>query len=94
MDIDVGDDGIARIPGQPFLAGSTLTPFEGVFYAAQMNGAPWQEMWDAFSVRPARWLGIKHGLELGNEASFCLLNPDPNPQLAATYSRGALASEN
>jgi N-acetylglucosamine-6-phosphate deacetylase len=88
MDIEVGDDLCARIPGQPYLAGSTLMPFAGVFLAAQMSGLPWAKMWDAFSVRPARWLSIDHELVIKKPAHFCLFETKPEPRLVATYHNG------
>jgi N-acetylglucosamine-6-phosphate deacetylase len=88
MEIDVGEELTAHIPGQPYLAGSTLMPFAGVFLAAGMSGLPWPQMWDAFSIRPARWLGLDHGLEAGKPANFCLFEMEPKPRLIATYHQG------
>jgi len=34
--VDVGSDGVVRLPGQPYFAGSALTPLEGVIRAARM----------------------------------------------------------
>lgn len=36
--IDVGADGVVRLPGQPYFAGSALTPLQGVIRAARMLG--------------------------------------------------------
>ncbi|MBX7158339.1 MAG: amidohydrolase family protein [Verrucomicrobiae bacterium] len=71
------------------LAGSTLTPFETVFRAAKLSDKPWQEMWDAYSTRPAQWLGFhSHTIEKNNEASFCLFTDQPRPHLLATVHQG------
>jgi len=88
MDIEVGEDLLAHIPGQPYLAGSTLMPFAGVFLAAEMSGLPWAKMWDAFSIRPAQWLKLEHELIEGKPAHFCLLEVEPKPRLLATYHHG------
>ncbi len=87
-EIEIGDDHLARIPGRSNFAGATLMPFEGVFKAAEMADLPWQEMWDAFSTRPSRWLGFDHELRKDNEASFCLFQIKPNPSLMQTYHGG------
>jgi len=70
------------------LGGSTLRPFDGVFLAHKMTGIPWWEWWDAYSVRPAEILGIAHGLKEGNEASFCLFDLSPRPNLRELYHKG------
>ncbi|WP_142659883.1 N-acetylglucosamine-6-phosphate deacetylase [Methylacidimicrobium tartarophylax] len=86
--IDVDEAGRAVDAASGRLAGSTLTPFAAVFRAAALLGRPWGECWEAFSVRPAHWLSLRHGLEEGAEASFCLLADEPEPRLLATFLRG------
>ncbi|MEZ5275289.1 MAG: amidohydrolase family protein [Opitutaceae bacterium] len=88
LEIDIGEDGIARMPDSGRLAGSTLTPFETVFRAARLTGLPWSEMWTAMSTRPADWLGLSHRLEVGSAASFCLFQVEPQPRLRATWLNG------
>jgi N-acetylglucosamine-6-phosphate deacetylase len=88
LEIEVGKDGVARMPDSINLAGSTLNPFESVFRAAALTGLPWPELWTAMSTRPAAWLGIDHNLEIGREASFCLFNTDPDPSLSDVWLRG------
>ena len=81
--------GLARQTETQKLAGSTLAPFEAVFRATELANKPWQEMWEAYSTRPAQWLGLpSHGLEVGHEASFCLFFDGPEPQLCATVHQG------
>jgi N-acetylglucosamine-6-phosphate deacetylase len=75
--LEVGADGIVRRPGQTHFAGSALRPIDGVVRAARMLGRPWQEVWDGFSVRPARWMGWPAGLEAGAPADCCLLEASP-----------------
>jgi N-acetylglucosamine-6-phosphate deacetylase len=86
--VQVGADGAARLPETGRLAGSTLTPFQGVFRAEKMGGFYLEDAWDAFSVRPAALLGLRHALQPGNPADFCLLSPEKEPCLLATYHRG------
>lgn len=90
VEAEVSTTGRATVVGsEGKLAGSTLTPLDGVGLAATMAGVPWQEMWDAFSVRPAAWLGLTHGLGIGLPASFCLLRiEDDVPRLEACWHNG------
>jgi N-acetylglucosamine-6-phosphate deacetylase len=87
-EVQVGADGSARLPDSGRLAGSTLTPFEGVFLAERMAGIFLEDAWAAFSTRPASLLGLNHGLIEGNSADFCLISPEKTPYLLATYHRG------
>ena len=93
IEVVVGDDGSARLPGSKRLSGSTLTPFAGVFLAEHMSGLFLEDVWDAFSVRPAALLQFGHGLAEGNFADFCLLSPEKTPYLCATYHRGKCVYE-
>ena len=98
VEVVVGDDGSARLPtvdAEPLgrLAGSTLTPFQGVGLAERMAGLFLEDAWTAFSTRPASLLGLKHGLAEGNSADFCLLSPESVPYLLATYHRGKCVYE-
>ncbi|HUB66851.1 MAG TPA: N-acetylglucosamine-6-phosphate deacetylase [Candidatus Methylacidiphilales bacterium] len=92
-EVDVGADGSARLFGSKRLAGSTLTPFAGVFLAERMSGLFLEEVWKALSVRPASLLEFKHGLAEGNPADFCLISPEQTPYLLATYHRGKCVYE-
>jgi len=93
VQVQVGADGCARLPDSGRLAGSTLTPFEGVFRAEQMAGIYLEEAWRAFSTRPAELLGLSRKLIAGDSADFCLISPDRAPDLLATYHRGELVFE-
>jgi N-acetylglucosamine-6-phosphate deacetylase len=46
---------------------------EGVFRAAQMLGCPWQDTWKRFSETPAKLIGLRNELEVGQPATFCVL---------------------
>jgi len=89
----MGADGSARLPGSGRLAGSTLTPFQGVFLAERMAGFYLEDAWQAFSTRPASLLNLTHGLVEGNSADFCLLSPEKTPCLLATYHHGKCVYE-
>jgi N-acetylglucosamine-6-phosphate deacetylase len=93
VQVEVGADGSARLPDSGRLAGSTLTPFQGVFLAERMGGLFLEDAWDAFSTRPASLLHLHHGLAEGNPADFCLLSPEKTPYLLATYLRGKCVYE-
>jgi len=98
VQVEVGADGSARLPvagkpGSGRLAGSTLTPFQGVFHAERMAGIFLENAWAAFSTRPASLLGFKHGIAEGNAADFCLISPEKTPYLLATYHRGKCVYE-
>ncbi len=91
--VEMGADGSARLPGSGRLAGSTLTPFQGVFLAERMAGLYLEDAWKAFSTRPASLFNLHHGLTEGNSADFCLLSPEKTPYLLATYHRGKCVYE-
>ncbi len=98
VEVEVGMDGSARLPSAAGsapgrLAGSTLTPFQGVVLAERMSGIFLEDAWKAFSTRPASLLGLSHGLAEGNSADFCLLSPEKEPYLLATYHRGQCVYE-
>jgi N-acetylglucosamine-6-phosphate deacetylase len=93
VEVEVGNDGSARLPGSTKLAGATVTPFEGVFLAERMSGLYLEEVWKAFSTRPATLFGFKHGIAAGNFADFCLISPEKTPRLLATYHRGVCVHE-
>jgi N-acetylglucosamine-6-phosphate deacetylase len=93
VQVEVGADGSARLPSSGRLAGSTLTPFQGVFNAERMAGIFLEDAWTAFSTRPASLLHFNHGFAEGNSADFCLLSPEKTPYLLATYHRGKCVYE-
>ena len=93
VEVEVSEDGSARLPESGRLAGSTLTPFDGVFRAERMSGMFLEDVWTAFSTRPASLLGMNHGIAKGNPADFCLISPEKTPYLLATYHRGKCVYE-
>jgi len=93
VEVEVSGDGSARLPESGRLAGSTLTPFDGVFRAERMSGLFLEDVWAAFSTRPASLLGLQHGIAVGHSADFCLISPEKTPLLLETYHRGACVYE-
>ncbi len=93
MDLEVGPDQIVRQPGKPLFAGSALRPIEGVFRAAQMLGCSWQEVWPRFSEAPARLMGLRHELAVGQPADFCVLRVAERNQLLDLEVHGKTRSE-
>jgi N-acetylglucosamine-6-phosphate deacetylase len=73
LEVEVGADGVVRQPGRTNFAGSSCTPMAGVFRAAAMLGAPWEEAWHRFSTVPAGILGLPNRLEVGAPADFYIL---------------------
>jgi N-acetylglucosamine-6-phosphate deacetylase len=73
LTVEAGGDQVVRQPGRTNFAGSALRPIDGVFRAARMLGCSWRETWEGFSERPAWYMGLPGGLEVGGKADFCLL---------------------
>ena len=40
---------------------------------AAMLSQDWREVWARFSEQPAKWMGLAHSMEKGNDATFCLV---------------------
>jgi N-acetylglucosamine-6-phosphate deacetylase len=82
VELEVGADQIVRYPGRSNFAGSALKPIEGIFRAAKMLSRPWQEVWDHFSVTPAKFMGLRNDLAAGVAADLCLLRFEADGSLA------------
>jgi len=80
-EVDVGPDQIVRQPGKLLFAGAALRPVDGVFRAAQMLNAPWQETWKRFSETPARFMELNNEIAAQQPANFCLLRITDQNQL-------------
>jgi N-acetylglucosamine-6-phosphate deacetylase len=76
LELEVGPEQIVRLPGTPNLAGSALTPIEGVRRAADMLDFDWQDVWPKFSLAPARFMGLEEGFSVGAPANFALIQTD------------------
>ena len=83
LELNVGTDQIVRQPGQALFAGSALQPIDGIFRAAQMLGCSWKEVWARFSAAPAKLLGLKNELAIGQPANFCVLTMEGENRLSS-----------
>jgi N-acetylglucosamine-6-phosphate deacetylase len=81
MELEVGSDQVVRRPGQPYLAGSALSPIEGVRRAAEMLRCGWREVWPRLSQNPARLMGLRNDLVVGEPADFCCLHVGPEGEI-------------
>lgn len=71
LELEVGPDQIVRQPEKPLFAGSALRPLHGIARASSMLGCTWQEVWPRFSTTPAKLMGLKNELAVGEHAHFC-----------------------
>ena len=76
LELEVGPEQIVRLPGTRNLAGSALTPIDGVRRAAEMLGCDWQIVWPRFSSAAARFLGLSEGLSVGAPSNFVVIETD------------------
>ena len=83
LELEVGPEQIVRLPGTANLAGSALTPIEGVRRAADMLDCDWQDAWPRFSQAPARFMGLKEGFTAGEPANFALIETDSANRIVA-----------
>jgi N-acetylglucosamine-6-phosphate deacetylase len=73
LEAEVGADRVVRNFATGGFAGSALAPIEGIRCGARMLGRRWQDVWDFFSVQPARLMNLPGELEPDSSAGFCLL---------------------
>ena len=83
LELEVGPEQIVRLPGTANLAGSALTPIEGVRRAADMLDCDWQDAWPRFSQAPARFMGLKEGFTAGAPVNFALIETDSANRIVA-----------
>ena len=83
LELEVGPEQVVRLPGTPNLAGSALTPIEGVRRAAEMLDCDWQDGWPRFSQAPARFMGLQEGFTIGSPANFALIEIDSANRIVA-----------
>ncbi len=87
VEVEVGDDEIVRQPGKTNFAGSALRPIDGVFRAAQMLDAPWQDCWRRLSEVPAQFVGLTNDVVVNGPATFCLIEfTDGKPSVRTLQS--------
>ena len=92
LDIVAGDDGILRLPGTPYLAGSTLTMERAIGNCADFAGIPLTSAIKMATVNPARLLGGRDGyLEEGRRADLVLFRAKRNKiEIQQVYLAGRL----
>ena len=83
LELEVGPEQIVQLPGTANLAGSALTPIEGVRRAADMLDCDWQDAWPRFSQAPARFMGLKEGFTVGAPVNFALIETDSANRIVA-----------
>jgi N-acetylglucosamine-6-phosphate deacetylase len=86
--VEVGPDRVVRKPGQSNFAGSALGPIEGIVRAASMLGRPWQNVWDFFSVNPARLMGQERAIRADQPADLCIIESADKIRSVTTVVRG------
>lgn len=96
--VDVGADGVVRLPGQPYFAGSALTPLQGLIRGAKMLGLTPLQCADYFSdvtlwtrlLNGGAYQVINKAWTVGEPATFCLLRTDAEQNIASgeLYVRG------
>jgi len=82
LELEVGEDQVVRQPGKSNFAGSALRPVDGVFRAAEMLQVPWQETWKRAAETPAKFMGLRHEIAVGQPADFCIVQLNRDNGLA------------
>ncbi|MGZ4965176.1 MAG: N-acetylglucosamine-6-phosphate deacetylase, partial [Limisphaerales bacterium] len=82
MELEVGEDQVVRLPGKTNFAGSALRPIDGVFRAAEMLAVPWQETWKRAAEAPAKFMGLRNEIAVGQRADFCVVRLTADGRLA------------
>ncbi|MCX8157169.1 MAG: N-acetylglucosamine-6-phosphate deacetylase [Verrucomicrobiae bacterium] len=90
LEVEVGPEGVVRLPGTPYFAGSALRPIQAVQRAARILQRPWAEVWAHAAAIPAAFAGVPNSLQPGQPANFCLVRPamEGIPQIERTYFHG------
>lgn len=93
-DIEVGEDGLARLAGTDTIAGSTLRMNQGLRILIEEAQVPAAAAISSCTLNPARCIGVadrKGKLCAGYDADMVVLEEDY--EVAATYCGGILAYE-
>ena len=88
-DIEIGEDGLARLKGTDTIAGSTLQINRGLRILIEEAGVPVDTAINACTLNPARCLGVddrKGRICAGYDADLVVLNRDYD--VIQTYCRG------
>ena len=73
MEVMVGSDRVVRNPVTNGFAGSALEPIEGIRRGASMLRTSWRDVWNYFSINPAKLMHLPGDLTPGSTAGFCLI---------------------
>lgn len=88
-DIEIGEDGLARLKGTDTIAGSTLRMNRGLKIMVEEAMVPFEAALNSCTINPARCLGVddrKGRLVAGYDADIVVLEDDY--QVLQTYCRG------
>ncbi|MFR4351510.1 MAG: N-acetylglucosamine-6-phosphate deacetylase [Roseburia sp.] len=88
-DIEIGEDGLARLKGTTTIAGSTLRMNEGLRILIEVAGVPVEAAINSCTINPARCIGVGHRkgrICAGYDADLVVLEADY--AVAQTYCRG------
>lgn len=88
-DIEIGEDGLARLKGTDTIAGSTLRMNRGLRILVKEAMVPFESALNSCTINPARVLGVddrKGCLAAGYDADMVVLEDDY--EVAQTYCRG------
>ncbi|RJQ56157.1 MAG: N-acetylglucosamine-6-phosphate deacetylase [Desulfobacteraceae bacterium] len=93
--LEACDDGALRLPGTPYLAGSTLTMDRAVGFCARFAGIPLTSAIDMATTNPARlFAGTGGELEEGQRADLVLFRAEKKKiQIERVYLAGKLMYE-
>ena len=88
-DIEIGEDGLARLKGTDTIAGSTLFMNRGLKILVEKAMIPFDAALNSCTINPARCLGVAD--RKGRIAAGCdgdLVVPEDNYEVVQTYCRG------
>ena len=91
-DIEIGEDGLARLKGTDTIAGSTLRMNKGLQLMVEEAMVPFDAALNSCTINPARCLGVDHRkgkLAAGYDADIVVL--EDNYDVCQTYCRGVAA---
>lgn len=91
-DIEIGEDGLARLKGTDTIAGSTLRMNKGLQLMVEEAMVPFDAALNSCTINPARCLGVAHRkgkLVAGYDADIVVL--EDNYDVCQTYCRGVAA---
>lgn len=91
-DIEIGEDGLARLKGTDTIAGSTLRMNKGLKLMVEEAMVPFEAALNSCTINPARCLGVddrKGRLVAGYDADIVVL--EDNYDVCQTYCKGVAA---